>query len=237
MRHAAQNDLDWNTLIRAHKSYDEEILPSIDSSLHQKKQPAIGEILSSSVTGVVAQCWQIYDDAGMPSVVKPAFGSFLTIDSTESKVTTYAILYNIITGPKDNVHRPAALGLSRERLKVEQPHIFSLLQTELHAAIIAHKIDGRIYSHLPPQPPDVHDFVYQTEVADVQAITRDFDFLRPLTTIANAPNDELIAACIRSAYQAGGSQYDFLVAAGQALSQLLRSDYDRLLCVLKKIRN
>jgi hypothetical protein len=57
-----------------------------------------------------------------------------------------------------------------------------------------------------------------------------------LSTISEVPSDELLAAAIREAYKARDCDYAFLVSAGQALSNLLRSDYDRLVCVLRKIR-
>jgi hypothetical protein len=204
-----------------------------DASTSQK---ALGEVLSSSVTGLVAQSWQTLDAQGMPGVTKPRFGSYLTVDCLESSIKVYAVLYNVITGPQDNVHKPFALGMSRERLKVEQPHIFSLLRTELHAVIIGYREAGFIHQYLPPYPPDVHDFVYETTASEILELTEGFEYLRLLTTVASVPADELLAAAIREAYRARNEDYDFLVAAGQALSNLLRSDYDRLMCVLQKIR-
>jgi hypothetical protein len=189
------------------------------------------------VTGLIAQCWQTFDhEEGLPSQAKPRFGSYLTVDCPETSIKVYAVLYNVITGPQDNVHKPFALGMTRERLKVEQPHIFSLLRTELHAVIIGYRQSGIIHQYLPPYPPDVHDFVYQTEASEIEELTEGFEYLRLLTTVSSVPVDELLAAAVREAYRARDNDYDFLVSAGQALSNLLRADYDRLLCVLQKIR-
>ncbi|NJL71949.1 MAG: hypothetical protein HC888_10255 [Candidatus Competibacteraceae bacterium] len=53
------------------------------------------------------------------------------------------------------------------------------------------------------------------------------------------PSDELIAASIR---EAGGAfsktkeRDDFLVRSGRAVCQLFRSDYERMLSIVKKIK-
>ena len=197
---------------------------------------ALGEVISSSVTELVAQCWQVDDADGLPHSHKPNFGSFLRVECNESQFDVLAVVYNVLTGPQDSVHKPSALGLSRERLKVEQPHIFALLRTEVHAVIVGYIQGDRIFQHLPPQPPEVHDFVYQANDEQVEMLTEEFDFLRLLSTVSEVPADELLSAAIREAYFKRKKDYTFLVAAGQALSNLLRSDYDRLVCVLRKIR-
>ena len=140
-----------------------------------------------------------------------------------------AVVYtNVITGPQDNVHKPSALGLTRERLRLEQPQIFALLRTDVHALIIGHIIAGRVYQHLPPKPPQVHDFIYPAADEQIRAITENFDFLRLLIGVSEVPADELLAAAVREGYKARGADQSFLVCAGQALSHLLGSDYDRL---------
>lgn len=197
---------------------------------------ALGEVVSSSIIGLVAECWTTEGEDGLPSVHKPRFGSFLTIDSEETGLRIFAVVFNVITGPQDNMHRPSALGLTRERLKLEQPHIFSLLRTEVHAVTVGYKINGIVYKHLPPQPPEAHDFVYPTTKDEVRELSEGFEFLRLLTTISSVPTDELLAASVREAYEAHDKDYQFLIEAGQSLSHLLRSDYDRLLSVLRKIK-
>lgn len=193
----------------------------------------IAEITSSSITGFQAECLPGEGTrADLPP--KPRFGSFLRVESTD--ISIFAIAYNVITGPQDSVHKPSALGMTREELRLEQPHIFSLLKTEVHALLVGHGSDARIYQHLPPQPPDVHDFVYQATQEEIHQLTSNFEFLRLLMNVSEIPSDELIAATIREAHIALGKNPTFLVEAGRALSSIMRSDYDRLLTILKKIR-
>lgn len=150
------------------------------------------------------------------------------------------MVLDVVTNPPDAVHRPAALGLTRERLKAEQPHIFALLKTEIKACIVGYSQAGRAYLHLPPQPPDVHDFVYNATNDEVIALTGDFDFLRLLiATPSSIPPDELIAAAVREAARARTAKSEadaYLLNAGRALSQLLRSDYERMISVVRKIK-
>jgi hypothetical protein len=200
--------------------------------VEQKEISALGEIISSSVTAIVAQCWQ--NDVAQTQT--PDFGSFIKVACQDLGLDVIAVVYNVITGPQDNVHKPSALGLTREQLRSEQPQIFALLRTDVHALIVGHVSEGRIYQHLPPKPPQVHDFVFPASDEQIRAMTDNFDFLRLLITVADVPADELLAAAIREAYKARRNDESFLVAAGQALSQLMRSDYDRLVCVLRKIR-
>jgi hypothetical protein len=193
----------------------------------------IAEITASTITGFQAEC---LPGEGVRSDLppKPRFGSFLKVESTD--ISIFAVVYNVITGPQDAVHKTSALGMTREELRLEQPHIFSLLKTEVHALLVGHGSEEKVYQHLPPHPPDVHDFVYQATPEEIRDLTRDFEFLRLLSYVSAIPSDELIAATIREANVALGENNAFLVEAGRALSGILRTDYDRLLTILKKIR-
>jgi hypothetical protein len=194
---------------------------------------AIAEVLSSTITTVIAQT-STHDE--IRGQVKPRFGSFLTIASDDSDLRIFAVVYNVIAGAPDSVHKPLAMGMTRDQLRSEQPHIFSLLRTEVHGAIVGYEKNGIVYQHLPPHPPDVHDFVFPSTIEQITELTQSFDFLRLLLHISSVPADELLAATIREAQQTTGRSEQFLIAAGQSLSQLLQNDYDRLLSLLRKIR-
>ena len=203
---------------------------------------AIGEVLSSSITGFSAEAWK-YDgnssakknDSSVPNMV-PSFGSFLKCKSEDRNLLVFGVVYDIITGPQDPYHKPTALGLTRAELQREQPQIFALLKTEWKVATIGFQQGGICHCALPPYPPQVHDFVYPLEDEELVQISEDLDFLRSLTSVPGVPGDELIAAAIRNAAHARRDDYKYLVEAGQIVSKLLRDDYDRLGSILKKIR-
>lgn len=197
------------------------------------KSGAIGEVVSASITEITIEAWSKSNEAELAD--RPRFGSYLATDSADG-IAIICVVYDVVTGPPDNVHRPAALGLTRDELRVQQPHIFSLLRTQIHAAVIGYKKNGRVFQHLPPQPADVHDFVAPASAKDVENATDDFGFLRLLLNISKVPSDELLAAAIREAHSQIGADDRFLLEAGRSMSHLFRNDYDRLVCILKKIR-
>lgn len=193
---------------------------------------AIAEVISSSITSIVAQCSQDQ----LPSNSSPHFGGFIRVDCQQSDLQCLGVVYNITTAPTDSVHRPVAFGMTREQLKREQPQIFSLLRTDIHAALIGFIKGDLAYNYLPSQPPAVHDFVYAASKDDVEKIVDNFDFLRLLCTVNIEPTDELLAAAIREAYLIHNKNRQFLLSAGEALAQLFRTDYERLLSILRRIR-
>lgn len=205
--------------------------------MQDQRIEAIAEVVASSITGLVAESWQDGGAAGCALPVRPRFGSFLRADCEEEGMSVVAVVYDVVTGPQDTIHKPAALGLSREQLRLEQPHIFALLKTEIHALTIGYSIANRVYQHLPPRPPQVHDFVYPLSDAQIGAVTENLNFLGLVASVSTVPADELLAATVREACRARGNDYPFLVEAGKALSRLFRDDYDRLVAVLKKVQS
>jgi hypothetical protein len=151
-------------------------------------------------------------------------------------MNVYAVVCDVATGPSDALHKPTALRMTRDELRVQQPHIFALLRTEIFATTVGWSDGGSYFSGLPPHPPEVHDFVYAASNAEVRALTEDLEFVRLLTRVSRVPTDELIAATIRAACTARGGDYAYLVSAGQTLAQTFRDDYERLTSVLRKIK-
>ncbi len=205
-------------------------------SAYEFQTGAIAEVISASITSVVAESWQGEGTDGLPRFALPGFGSFLRAESADDGVSIMSVVYDVVTGPLDSNHRPTALGMSREQLKLEQPHIFALLRTEIHAVTVGYRLNGRIYQHLPPRPPEVHDFVYPLTDAEIQSLTESLDFLGLVPAASAVASDELLAAVVREAYRARNNDYQFLVSAGKALTHLFRDDYDRLVGVLRKIK-
>lgn len=193
---------------------------------------AFGEVVSSSIKNFTVEVWR---EDSASHTAPPGFGSFLRCVSGEEELEIYGIVYDVVTGPQDNYHKATALKMSRKQLKQEQPQVFSLLKTELHAAVCGYKKENRFYARLAPQPPQVHDFVYSLSRQEIKEASTDLEFLRLIGWVTSIPNDELIAAAVREASRARDNDYTFLVSAGKNLSQLFREDYDRLVSVLKKI--
>lgn len=197
---------------------------------------ALGEVLTSSIVGFTGEFWNADDGTTRSTMELPKFGSFVRAESTDTGLNVFGVVYNVVTGPQDSMHKPTALRLSRDDLRMQQPHIFSLLKTEVFATTVGYELEGKFQRRLPPHPPLVHDFLYQCLPNEIVEISENFDFVRFLTEVSAVPVDELIAAAVQEAYIARNRDYKFLVTAGQSISRLISGDYDRLMSVLRKIR-
>jgi hypothetical protein len=224
----------------------------------QNRQPGhIAEVIETSTTEFLAQCLEPED---LSFAVMPPFGSWVKAFDEESGNQIYAVVYHATTSPIDSVHRARALGLSLQELREQQPQIFAMLKTEFRAAIVGFQppeastgrvkngstkngskqatngtLFSTIFQHLPPRPPQVHQAVYYCEPEEIIQFSEQFDFLRTLLQLGNAPVDALTAATIREIYQLRQADRPWLVQAGRSLSLLLKDDYDRLRIILSQI--
>ena len=185
----------------------------------------IAEVIESSTTEFAAQCCQLHGS--------PDFGSFVKVDSP---LTIIGMIYDISTGSTDLNRRPVAYGKTEEELKNEQPQIFELLRTEIKIRIVGYYEKSGIRQLVPPQPPNLHSFVYSCTPSEVQEFTSKFDYFRTLTGVGGTLADELLIAAIQ---QTCGSRKDsaryYLIRAGKELARLFRDDYDRLESILRRI--
>jgi hypothetical protein len=202
----------------------------------------IAEVIETSTTEFLAQCLEPDD---LNYAVMPPFGSWVKSTDEESGHQIYAVVYHVTTAPIDSVHRARALGLSLQALREQQPQIFAMLKTEFRAAIAGFQPQtrssdrspsaGKIYQHLPPRPPQVHQAVWYCDPEEVMHFSEQLDFLRTLLQVNGAPVDGLTAAVIRDVYQLRKGDRTWLVQAGRMLSLLLKDDYDRLQVILGQI--
>lgn len=228
---------------------------------HRDRDPLhIAEAIECSTAEYVAQCLE--PEALNYSPI-PAFGSWVRSQDEESGNGIYGVVYHVTTSPIDSVHRARALGLSLQELREEQPQIFSMLRPEFRVAIVgfvdprspawvsangdgaprgvtgqgpgAPAIAGRIYQHLPPRPPQIHQSVYACTTEETVAFTEELDFLRTLLQLSGMPTDALIAATLREIYRLRSGDRPWLVRAGRTLSVLLKDDYDRLRAILGQV--
>lgn len=197
---------------------------------------ALGEILSSSITGFTAEYWHEGEESEHFLETRPRFGSILKVCCEDAALDIFAVVTNVVTGPKDSVHKPVALKMKREQLRREQPHIFSLLKTEIIAAVVGYAENGRYFTSLPPHPPLMHDFVYLAGKEEVRTLTDDLDYLRHLSRVTGVPTVELVAAAVRESILSAGRDYDYLLAAGQYLVQIFQDNFEALETVLKKLQ-
>ena len=216
-----------------------------------KRHPGhIAEVIETSTTEFLAQCLEP-ENLSFPAM--PPFGSWVKAYDEEAANQIYGVVYHATTSPLDSVHRARALGMSLDELREQQPQIFAMLKTEFSVAIVGFVpmqmgrkgaknsngngmvLSNRIYQHLPPRPPQVHQAVYRCEPKEVINFTDELDWLRTLLQVSGVPTESLAAAAIREVYNLRDLDRDWLVRAGRMVSVLLKDDYDRLRMILAQI--
>jgi len=193
-----------------------------------------GEVISASTSEFLAQCLKPESESlTLPQA--PPFGSFVKVECEELKFSVLGVVYNVSTGSIDSVHHPTALNLTRQELREQQPQIFDLLKTDFSAIIIGYKKVDKIFQYLPPQPPQIHDFVYICSKDEVKQITENLSFLRTILNAGNVPVEELLAACLRHANIVRDFDRAFVLKSGRELSNLLKDNYDRLNSIVNRL--
>ncbi|MEL6605416.1 MAG: HAS-barrel domain-containing protein [Cyanobacteria bacterium J06614_10] len=212
----------------------------------QKRQPShIAEVIETATTEFLAQCLEP-EDLSFPAM--PPFGSWVKAYDEEAANQIYGVVYHATTSPLDSVHRARALGMTLDELREQQPQIFAMLKTEFRVAIVGfvptppgrngkskQTPSSRVYQHLPPRPPQVHQAVHRCEAQEVIHFTEALDWLRTLLQVSGVPTESLAAAAIREVYTLRDLDRDWLVRAGRTVSVLLKDDYDRLRMILSQI--
>jgi hypothetical protein len=222
----------------------------------------IGEVLSANTTRFIAQCppERLHDPPALGAFVRilppgaivppanaaaeeaiddpfadppPAKPSALPSAPEE---TLYALVFSATTGSLEPGRRAAAYGLEEAQLREEQPQIFDLLATEFEALHIGFVRDGRLRPYLPSRPPRLHALVETCTPEETCALTDTPDLLRTLLAATGEVSaDELIAACLRHAYECRNRDFAYLVRMGKQLAILLREDPERLAALLRKL--
>jgi hypothetical protein len=195
----------------------------------------IGEVIESSTTQFTAGAYELLQ--------APAFGSLVRAQTRVAGMSVYGLVYEIYTGSKEPGGRAIVRGrtytgrvLYDEEIYREHPDLAEVLQTEFSALTVGFVRDERVFHYLPPHPPPVHYSVYECDSAELLRFCESSDFFRAVLFAANVPGDELLAATIRAAAQAGGDGRGYLVKTGRELANLLKDDYDRLSALLRRLR-
>ncbi|MFH1381807.1 MAG: hypothetical protein ABIH70_02835 [Chloroflexota bacterium] len=190
----------------------------------------VGEVIETSTTDFVAQCYELYQS--------PPFGSL--VKTTDLPVELYGVVYNTTTSSFEPGRRPIARGKDEPdeaAIYRASPQLEKLLRTEFSALIIGHKEGDKILHYLPPKPARLHSFVYLCSPDEVREFSQSLAFLHVLlTTRLPVPVDELAAASLRQMSSVYQDPHPFLVAAGKELASLLSNEFDRLKAILGRIK-
>ena len=122
----------------------------------------VGEVVESTSTSFVAQCYQLDGS--------PALGALVRTDSPD----IYGVVARVTTEPLDSARPVLARGEdsdSEEDVIRDNPQIARLLTSRFEVIIAGHVDDGVIRQYLPPRPPRVHSFVYACDSEEISGFT------------------------------------------------------------------
>ena len=112
-----------------------------------------------------------------------------------------------------------------------------LMPIEVGVLVVGFQRAGVVYHRLPPQPPVSLDVIHTCTEEELRSFTASFGYFGLVLGNHDLAADELLAAHLRFAAEARGSDgYGFSVDAGRELARLLNMDLGRLDAILRRIR-
>jgi hypothetical protein len=190
---------------------------------------SIGEVISADSQRFEAECRHLY--------AAPALGSFVRVQGAERSV--FGIVAHVATAAIDPGRRTQALHLSPGELAERMPQLELVLRT-CFTALVAGYGDGEdMRPYLPPHPPEIHRFVHPCAPAEIEALTREPDFLRVLAGGAEIPVEDVVAAAVRhaAAVRGNGAPAEaFVIECGRTLVGLFRHEPDRFQSIMRRIQ-
>tara|TARA_B100001964_G_scaffold154315_1_gene169692 strand:+ start:1250 stop:1864 length:615 start_codon:yes stop_codon:yes gene_type:complete len=192
----------------------------------QLMERRVGEVVESTSTSFVAQCYQLEG--------APALGGLVRTDSPD----IYGVVGTVTTEPLDSARPVLARGedaYSEEDVIRDNPQLARLLTSRFEVFIAGHVESGVTHQYLPPRPPRVHSFVYSCNSDEVAEFTRNLDLLRLLLNSGASHSDEIVGACIRQAAACHDQPGFFLSQACRTLAVELSADVSRLNSILRRV--
>ena len=188
-----------------------------------------GEVTQACTTDFVAQCYELYKTPSLGTLVKAG------------ELPVYGIVFGAETTSIEPGRRPIARGkdeASEEDIYRTSPQLTRLMRSEFSVIAVGYRQGAQLCRYLPPQPVQVHAFVYISPPEEVREFAASFDFLSLLLNNSRLQVDsgELTAAALREMSRGLDDPHAFLVAAGKELATLLRGDYVRLRTVLGRLK-
>lgn len=191
----------------------------------------LGRVLRASTGSFCIGCRTL--EAGLPR-----FGALVQAEANDGGVV-YGLIYDVRVDDDPFVRQLIAAGdLTAEY--VEDQRQRRQVPVEVNVLVVGGRArDGRVYQHLPPQPPATLSWAEVCSAGDVRQFGQRLDFLSTVLNAADAPADELAAAALR---HTAGAQGDpgaarrYLENAGRELARLLSREPVRLNGILQRMR-
>lgn len=187
----------------------------------------VGEVVETSTTKFVAQCYELYGAPPLGALVKAG-------DSHP----VYGVVHQVSTQGIDPTRRPVPRGheeSTEEDVYRNNPQLSHLLRTDFGAVIVAHSEQGSLRYSLPPIPPSIYAFVHACSTEEVMLFSSNPVFLRSLATSKIEALEEVVAAHLRYVASTQDNSDVFLTEAGRQLARLLPGDFRSVEAILQRI--
>jgi hypothetical protein len=164
----------------------------------------------------------------------PQFGGFVKAAAPDG-CDVIGLIYDLLI--EDDLFARQLIGAEVSAEYIADQRTNRQVPIEISVLVVGHERAGKMVQYLPAQPPISLDEIVTCSTAEVIRFTNDFIYFRTVLNAKDAPADELLAASLRLAAEARGSQgREFLVKAGRELSRLLAFDAVRLEGLLRRIK-
>jgi len=186
----------------------------------------LGEVVETSTTGFVTQCYQLYGAPALGALVKSG-----------GPHPAYGVVHHVATQGIDPTRRPVARGqneATEEDVYKSNPQLAHLLRTDFQAVVVGHSTDDGIRYHLPSTPPPIYAFVHLCSNEEVVKFTANPAFLRPLATSNIIALEEVVASCLRYVASMHEDTEKFLTGAGKQLAAFFPGDFRRVETILQR---
>lgn len=197
----------------------------------------VGEVVATSITEFEAQSVRLHETPPLGALVRVRAGDGMAI---------YGVVAAAGTDGLDVGARPvprARDGCEDGDIYREHPDLAHVLRTCFRCLVVGFREGSRVRHYLPPSAAPIHFSVALCRPAEIEEFTGAFDYFRMILAAPNLPVEEVLAAHIRRAAAercppsaSVEEPYRFSVRAGREVAALLRSDHQRLVTILQRIR-
>jgi hypothetical protein len=165
----------------------------------------------------------------------PRFGGFVKVAAPDGG-DIIGLIYDVVI--EDDLFARQLIGAEAGPEYIADQRANRQVPIEVSVLVVGHAREGKTYQYLPAQPPMALDEIVTCNRDEIVQFTGNFTYFRTVLNAKDAPADELLAASLRLAAEARGSQgREYLVRAGRELSRLLAFDAVRLEGLLRRINS
>jgi hypothetical protein len=182
------------------------------------------EIIQSSITSSIFQCWQWN--------VIPELGSLVTIETNNHRY--FGIVAMTQLGSVDPSRQPYTYQKTEDELLTEQPQVFEFLRTTCTYLPVGFKENNTIFYQFPPTPPRIHSFVSCATPEQYQEFFNTELYLSLLLQSQTVAHDELLLAMLKKRQENNALTYTSLLQCIDTFAYYC-NDYRKLRLFLQRI--